>query len=635
MQGEKDTIIFYVAPNGNNENPGTKNKPFKTITKARDAARNVESEKQKKIILQGGIYYEAFVELGSEDSGLTIEAAFGETPVLYGGRPVTEWKKDGDFYYAELEGVKEGKWDFRALVVNDELRPRACMPETGAFTHLSEFNVRWMSTTGDGWERKPTSEELTTMKYKKGDLGSWLDVNNAELTIFHAWDESVVGLESLDDETQTVTFSIPSGHPPGAFGNWMEKARTYVVWNVREGMHHPGQWYLDRTEGKLVYWPLPGEDISKIRAVVPTSETIISLKEETGNITINGLTLSCITTPLITGGFGALRFDGAISGNKLDTCHFINLTVQNVGGWGIKTYGDNIIIEGCEIKNSGAGAIAFSGKNVSVENNHIHDIGVIYPSALALRGGGEDSRISHNEIHNTPYSAINCGGTRIVIENNLIYDMMQVLNDGGAIYCFAPRDLIMRGNIVRGSSGTRAHAYYLDERAENCVVEKNLAVNTTWPVHNHMTKNCFIRNNVFIDRGSQFLTFPRTSGMTFEKNILIAEDITFRMPTETHRAPIPDNVPESVKPFLNANGITSMPDNIIFSRSGTINHVITSNYSTIETVPLEPREGTVFADPKFADRENGDFTFKPDSPAYKLGIEPIDVSTAGRISSKQ
>ena len=77
LQGEKDTIIFYVAPNSTNVNPGTRSKPFKTITRARDAARNVESEKQKKVILQGGMYYEAFVELEIEDSGLTIEAASG------------------------------------------------------------------------------------------------------------------------------------------------------------------------------------------------------------------------------------------------------------------------------------------------------------------------------------------------------------------------------------------------------------------------------------------------------------------------------------------------------------------------------------------------------------------------------
>ena len=34
-------------------------------------------------------------------------------------------------------------------------------------------------------------------------------------------------------------------------------------------------------------------------------------------------------------------------------------------------------------------------------------------------------------------------------------------------------------------------------------------------------------------------------------------------------------------------------------------------------------------DPLFVDPENGDFRFKPGSPALKLGIVPIDLSKVG------
>jgi hypothetical protein len=30
--------------------------------------------------------------------------------------------------------------------------------------HESEFNVRWLSSVGAGWERKPSQHELTTMR---------------------------------------------------------------------------------------------------------------------------------------------------------------------------------------------------------------------------------------------------------------------------------------------------------------------------------------------------------------------------------------------------------------------------------------------------------------------------------------
>ena len=279
----------FIAPNGDDSTPGTKAKPLKTITAALEKTRSLQAGTKKEIILSGGKYYEFHADITPADSGLTIKAAPGVKPVLYGGRVINGWEKDGDFYSAKLDGVKEGKWDFRALIVNNNMRPRARYPKEGALKHLSEFNVRWMSTIGNGWEREPTNEELTTMKYKKGDLGPWLDVNNAELTIYHSWDESVVGLKSLDDSAQIVRFSNPSGHPPGAFGNWMEKAKTYVVWNIREGMNEPGQWYLDRTNGKVVYWPLPGEDMTKAEVIAPTTETLFSLDKGANNITIGRL----------------------------------------------------------------------------------------------------------------------------------------------------------------------------------------------------------------------------------------------------------------------------------------------------------------------------------------------------------
>jgi hypothetical protein len=44
---------------------------------------------------------------------------------------------------------------------------------------------------------------------------------------------------------------------------------------------------------------------------------------------------------------------------------------------------------------------------------------------------------------------------------------------------------------------------------------------------------------------------------------------------------------------------------------------------------LGVEEHSLSADPKFVDVAGGDLRFAPDSPARGLGIEPIDVSTAG------
>ena len=38
---------------------------------------------------------------------------------------------------------------------------------------------------------------------------------------------------------------------------------------------------------------------------------------------------------------------------------------------------------------------------------------------------------------------------------------------------------------------------------------------------------------------------------------------------------------------------------------------------------------SIVADPMFVDPQKGDFRLKPESPAFKLGFRPIDLSTVG------
>ena len=299
---------FTVAPGGSDSSPGSPENPLASLEAARDLAREAEGGPHRIVVMPGDYFLAKPLVLQPEDRGLTIEAAEGGAVTLYGGVAVRGWKPDGDkFWAADVPEVKAGAWDFRALVVNGRLPPRARFPELGTFLHKSVFDVRWLSSVGGGWDRKPTNEELTTMVYDPKDIPPTLDANNAEVRVYHMWDESMVGVERNDLERDTLVFSTPTKSPPGAFG-----VKKYVIFNTREGMTQPGQWYLDRTRGKLVYWPLPGEDMTKAKVVAPRLERLIHLagnrQEEIRDITLRGLNLQATTTPLKAGGFGAYAF---------------------------------------------------------------------------------------------------------------------------------------------------------------------------------------------------------------------------------------------------------------------------------------------------------------------------------------
>jgi hypothetical protein len=604
VTGADNAATFVVAPDGNDAHAGTTAKPFATLTRARDAARQLGTNQARRIVVRGGKYYNVTLELGPQDSGLTIEAAPGETPALYGGRLVSGWEKDGDrFYAAKLPGVKERKVDFRVLLVNDQLRPRARLPHTGDFTHLSRFDAPWHTTVGGGFRGADTPELKSIMQYRQGDLGPGLDINNAELTIYHQWDDSVVGLKAHDPETQTLRFSTPSGYPPGAFG-----VRTYVVWNIREGMFEPGQWYLDRTGGRVVYWPKPGEDIRTIEVIAPSAESVIDLNgtKETpvSGVKVEGLSLYATTTPLLSGGWAAGVFKGAVESRFTRDCVFRRLHVSGVGGQAIRMAdGMNNTVAQCEMASVGAGGIYdIRGNGNRILGNRIRQFGMAYASAIGIRtpGGGQkqpemshDNEIANNEVSGGPYVGIEFDGWRNRFERNLVYDVMRVLRDGAAFYG-GGKENVLRGNVVRElPSGKHANAYYIDELGEGFLVESNLSINCEWPVHMHMAVRNTIRNNVFVNKGAIRLTFPRSSDFTMDRNIVVAGG------------------PIRVE---NPSGVATWTNNLFSSQSGQY-----------PGVPETVQKG----DPRFVDLIRMDYRFEADSPATALGIKPLGFGDVG------
>lgn len=523
---------FTVAPTGQDSNAGTVEKPLATLQAARDAARKAEGGPHRIVVMPGDYFLSDPLVLDWQDNGLTIEKGEGGPATIYSGSVVTGWQPDGaNLWAADLAEVKAGTWDFRALVVNGRLAERARFPESGTLTHKSVFDVRWLSSVGGGWDRKPTEEELTTMLYDPKDIPATLDAKCAEVRVYHMWDESMVGVAKNDTERHALIFSTPTKSPPGAFG-----VKKYAIFNTREGMTHPGQWYLDRTRGKVVYWPLPEEDMSKAKVIAPRLERLIYLagntKKEICDVTLRGLTLQATTTPLKAGGFGAYAFDGAIRIDRARNCTLEGLDISCVGGWGVQSgaLNDSRII-GCRIHHTGAGAIRTSGAGTLIANNHIHHVGLYYPSAIAVGAYGSrntDSKSIHlfrNEIHDTPYTGIAGGGTGLLIEENLISRVMLEMHDGGAIYG-GMKEAILRGNVVRDvvkmGEGYGVSAYYLDEGAENCIVEQNVSIGVSRPTHNHIATNITIRDNVFVCEGDMSLSFQRSANCKLENNTLVA-----------------------------------------------------------------------------------------------------------------
>ena len=88
---------FFVSPTGHDGNPGTAERPFATLERARDAARTrrvAEPQVAVRIVVGGGTYRigQTIVfdlrDSAADDAATEIAAAAGERPVLSGAAPL-------------------------------------------------------------------------------------------------------------------------------------------------------------------------------------------------------------------------------------------------------------------------------------------------------------------------------------------------------------------------------------------------------------------------------------------------------------------------------------------------------------------------------------------------------------------
>ena len=265
---------IYVSPDGSDDNPGTEAAPFRTLEKARDAAREVirTAAEDVRINLRGGWHVlGAPLKLSAEDSGtnghrIIYQAYAGEKPILSGGRQVRGWTlhdETRNLWKAAVPGLNT-----RQLFVNGTRAVRA---------HLG--------TVPKGWVK-------TTTGYAMSDAGmeKWRNVSDIEL-IFNArlggleeieWPEPRCGIAGISGTNVTMkqpcwgTIALPP--PPGVrceVGRHLVTVPTDIE-NAYEQLDQPGEWYLDRSAGVIYYLPLPGENLNTAQVIAPVLESLVS-----------------------------------------------------------------------------------------------------------------------------------------------------------------------------------------------------------------------------------------------------------------------------------------------------------------------------------------------------------------------
>lgn len=665
---------YYVAPNGNDQNIGTNlQAPFQTLTRAQQVVRNLKATgtltEPVTIYIKGGTY--SITEplmLTDEDSGnercpVTYTALPGEKVLLSGGERINGWKRyKGDIWVTTLPEVQEGKWWFRQLYVNGELRGRARTPNQGVF----EVAATTDTTTSMRSYQVPSDSFI----YRDGDLDpKWKHPENGEAIIYHYWTDSHLPIQSIDGKKNCITFGYASGKVfrDGFHGD----LARYVVENILETLDQPGEWVLERSTGRLYYMPLPGEDLTTAEVIAPKTEKLIQFK---GNpregkfveyVNFHNLAMGYTNFNLPWGDCnnsqGSASVSACIEMTGARHCSIEQCMLYNLGTFAVELFDGCTFNRFCgnQLENLAAGGFRLRGTepgnlpslrtgNNTISDNTIAYYGLTYPSAVGILVMHSDcNTIAHNLIHHGDYTGISVGWSwgyqrsaarNNLIEQNHIHDIgyHNLLSDMGGIYTLGlSPGTAVRNNLVHDVNANRYGGWgiYADEGSTSVLIENNIVYNTKYGTFNiHYAKDLTVRNNIFaMGRLQQYSRSKQEKHTTayFEGNIiywtqgkLMVEEykwdnISYKMSTNPYVPPIETNV-------------TYVSDWNIFYNPNLTRDQLDFGERSWEQWQAEGHDlHSLYVDPIFVDPENHDFRLRPDSPALKLGFQPIDMSHVG------
>ncbi len=366
----------------------------------------------------------------------------------------------------------------------------------------------------------------------------------------------------------------------------------------------------------------------------------------------------------------------------VEGCEFVQGATAGVR---IDLQASNNRIEGNRFSHLGEHGVAICGygpgtkdvnRNNKVLNNRIDHIGQLYWYAFGvyIAQSGENY-IANNLIHNIPFVGITLSGCRDfnyqrgrhgegyrsvrwqdisdknkkmlqdaygngkemtefflsylhardnVIEGNEIFAAVETMGDGNAIYLSGAGtgNLIKRNYIHHILSSGIQTALRPDDLQEQTTFEENIVYKCVYGAVEHKHNNDYI-NNVFaciyptnihgrVWNEWAYVIFGRgpNTGSRLQRNIFYDESTEPRFYYSRWNSPMDDSI---------------VDNNIYYCKE---------NYQVAKKQLKELQDAghdahSISADPKFVDIDNGNFLFEPDSPAFDIGIKPIDTEKIG------
>ncbi len=710
LRGEDASApMIFVSAHGDDTADGTQNAPLGTIA---EAQRKIREMKSAGGLPKGGVVVEILggrypltkpIELTAEDAGtadapIMYRARRGEKVLLTGGRTIADWRPVTDDATLErLDSAARGKvfqadlavlgitdygdlaldaaWELQCYLAtkhNQGENARGNAFASQAYSRSGKkvsprlelfFNgipmqiARWPNqgfTQIDQVLGKTKVEVRGVVGCKEGVFSytgdrprRWIDEKDAFVKgyWFRDWCEQSHRIATIDPEKRIITVEEPYHNYTGyRAGQW------FVGFNMLCELDAPGEWYLDRENGTLYFWPpSPLEDGL---AEVSLTEGLFTLTD-TAHITLRALEMEAVRGT-------------AVSMRNTRECHVVGCTIRNLSNHAVTIFeGNSCGVVGCDLSQMGGGGIYLIGGQSATlapgghhaENNHIHHYARwdrMYRPGIWMSGVG--LRASHNLIHHAPHAAILYGGQEHRFEYNEIHNVCQESHDCGAIY--AGRSWCLQGNVFRfnylhhlcGKDGGPCNGIYLDDENSGATIRGNVFFQAWRPVFIGGGRDNLVENNLFVDcpqaihldaRGIGWAAYavqPRID-TAIETGVLCG--VRFKEPPFSTRYPklatMLEDEPAKPKGNIVRRNIFWQGEGVNLRRTGWDKFPQSGSYrnawwhhieaKVFDLVTIE--NNLVDVDPEFVDEKEGNFQLQEASPAWKIGFERIPLEEIG------
>ena len=654
----RNTMEFYVSPDGSDAGSGTIDDPFATIAAARDAVREAKDgfSGDITVYLREGRYYQAStLEFASEDSGsddctITYKSYEGETAIIDGAVALdsSSFTKPAadDALVARIKdsAARENVlvYDLSGLNINYDEQQAVYYGGSRA------LEARYPN---DGYVMGFDSVSGKTFYDTSNVVSTWAEPVGVKIIgMFEIdWASSDGIISSYDSSSNRVTVSTTTYTLSANSGR-------YYYANVIEEMDMVGEYYIDE-ETETLYFYAPADYMDIVISIASCKDAVV--KAEVNNYTFDGI--------IIDGGY-----DDNISITGNDNC-IQNSTIRCCGDTNIYINGFRNTLYNNDIYHSGGSGINLYGgdtkllipSNSLIDNNKIHafgDVHRVYNGAIYADGIG--FVISHNEIYDAPHTSFTNVACEMLFENNYIHNVCYEAGDAGAIYegGWGSNGNIYRSNLLKDivniySEYMTPLGYYVDNSGGGKTFVSNVLINIDGDAIGCAGRDLNLSDNIMVDtRGFYFDQrgyYPGAgvlSGWAYE-TAFPSSSLWLSMIPYDHVTGRIENAPAYATEswaihypwtmLMKTTNVVDLNDNYVPQAygGGVIRNNVIGGLTGVYTISANPERlisirdnvSGILTEDIFVDYENGDYTIKEDSKIYKLvpGFRAFDFSENG------